>query len=177
MRNFKGDIFCILKFSQLGRCNICYLFVPRRWMDSLLDFYLRIKIKTKTIILRRLVQEQEHQPVVSIEAETVPVLGHPLLMMQDGIRVTRMDDRNKEIIWFLSSWLADLMINCLIFCGRSVMISIKWNKRNSSFISSVQRPGCSLKNLDFENQFVAVVAFTLVLCAVTWARGNGISDF
>ena len=67
-------------------------------MDSLLDFYLRIKIKTKTIILRRLVQEQEHQPVVSIEAETVPVLGHPLLMMQDGIRVTRMDDRNKEII-------------------------------------------------------------------------------
>ena len=48
----------------------------------------------------------------------------------------QQSNRKSEIIWFLSSWLAGLMIYCLIFCGRSMMISCKGNKRSSgSFIS------------------------------------------
>ena len=48
MWNFKGDIF-YSKVLTTKKSNICYLFVPRRWMDSQLDFYLGIKIKTRTI--------------------------------------------------------------------------------------------------------------------------------
>ena len=150
MWNFKGDIF-YSKVLTTKKSNICSQ---------------KVNGLSARLLSRNQNQDADNywgELSRSRNTNLSSVSWHSLLMMEDCIRVPRLDDRYKEIIWFLSSWLADLMINCLIFCGRSVMISIKWNKRNSSFISSVQRPGCSLKNLDFKNQFVATVAFTELL--------------